>query len=280
MLKYDRIIHRFTLEEKIDLLISTQEMANQNIEDFKFPAFEINDSTTVAGKHFSKYSTLSTTWNLKLIREAALDRGSYLRSLKKHEIAGVPLTVKTSTSFEAFSSDQYLIGKFAQTYLNGLQETGVYTAYTEYPGYLGNNEVERRNNLLASEIAIKNSNPNVVVLNSIDNVDFINGVIEYEGYQIAKTDEHAKAFYNSCKFILASQDPKETMLNAIGNYNKCKADMQNGLISRVEFEELERQGEIFNPENLDILLDQYFEFINNFDMNCDFDVSYKELSVH
>ena len=268
MLKYDRIIHRFTLEEKVDLLISIRKMANQNIEHFDFPSFEIKEEITEVGKTFSKFSTLATTWNLKLAREAAVNRGGYLQSLKRRQIIGVPLNVKTTKDYEGFSTEQYLIGKFAHTYLNGLSETGVYTAYTNYPGYLGDSEVERRNALLASEIAIKNSNPNVVVLNSLSNVDFINEEIKYAGYKMVETDEYTKAFYSGCNFILSSLDPKEKMMSAIKEFSKCEADLQNGLITVVEFEELERQGVIFNPANLDFLLEDYFEFINGFDKNC------------
>lgn len=268
MLNYDRIIHRFTLEEKIDLLISVSKGTNQNVEDFKFPSFEINETTEETGRSFSKFSTLATTWNLDLIFKAAVNRGNYLRSLKEPKIIGVPLTVKNATDYEAFSSEQYLIGKFASSYLNGLNETGVYTCYVNFPGYLGNDEIVRRNNLLASEVAIKNSKPDVVVLNSHANVDILNNEIKYEGYKMVETDEYVKAFYNGCNFIFASENPKETMLLAIHNYNKRKADLQNGLITIVEFEDLERQGVIFNPSNLDTLLDEYFEFINNFDANC------------
>lgn len=280
MLKYDRIIHRFTLEEKIDLLISTQKLANQNIEDFKFPSFEINEETVENGKKFSRFSTLATTWNSKLIFDAGVNRGNYLRSIKTPKIVGVPLAVKNATDYEAFSSDQYIIGKFAASYVAGLNKSGVYTAYTNYPGYLGNDEVCRRNNLLASEVAIKNAKPDVVVLNSIDNTDFINNQIKYDGYKMVCSDEYAKAFYNGCQFIFASNDPKETTLEAIRKYKKCQADLQNGLMSNVEFDELERQGEIFNPSNLDLLLDEYFEFINNFDANCNYsDFTFKDSLV-
>ena len=280
MLKYDRIIHRFTLEEKIDLLISTKKLANQNVKDFNFPTFEINEGTNEEGRNFSKYSTLATTWNQKLIFNAAVNRGKYLRSIKTPKIVGVPLTIKNNANYEAFAQEQYLTAKFASSYVNGLNETGVYSAYTNYPGYLGSNEVEKRNNLLASEIAIKNSKPDLVVLNGIDNVDFINNEIKYDGYKMVETTEYAKAFYNGCKFILSCEDPKEKMIEAIDNYKKKKADLQNGLISVVEFEDLERQGEIFNPDNLDNLLDEYFEFINNFDANCNYaDLPFEDSKV-
>ena len=260
MLKFDKIIHRLTLEEKVELLVSSVRYENSKIEDFNLPRFKINEASNV------NLSALAATWDLDLIHDIAKETANLDNNHDSITINACSVENKIEYNANTFSQDKYANGRFAAAYLRGINDSGKTSALLGLDGVNPDNEELRREELLASEVAIKEGRPSVVIASSANNLDILRDEYDYKGEIMMDSQDVAKAFYNGCHFVFSTENPKEALLEAIKNYNEYILKLNNNEATKQELDELEREGKIFNPDKLDTILDHYLGFLYKIDL--------------
>ena len=149
------------------------------------------DSPTINGQYpavcYPSGSSLAATWNQELIEQMAQTLGDECRYFKVNLLLAPAINIKRSPlggrGYEYYSEDPYLTGKIAESFIKGVQSTGIGTSIKHFAA--NNSETLRINMssdvderalrevyLLPFEIAIKNAKPWTVM----SSYNLVNGV--------------------------------------------------------------------------------------------------------
>ena len=259
MLKFDKIIRRLTLGEKVDLLVSSNKYLNNGLDDFSLPIFNIKKSNL---------NDYSASWNTDLIYELG-KRNALVYDSKEDTITINGCSIENITEYQAnaSSTSKYLNGKCAAAFIKGVNDAKKPSALFGVEGYAPKDEELRREELLASEVAIKEGCPSVLVAESSCNLDIIKEEYGYKGQMMLDSSNAARGLYSGCHFIFNEEDPKKDILEKIDAYNEAIKKLNNKELTRVDIDQMEREGLIFNPNRLDEILDSYFNFLYELDEN-------------
>lgn len=268
MLKYEKIIRILSIEEKVELITSNEAKRNRMIENYMIPEFKITTKSyeNNTNETLPSYHTLGTTWNVDLMEKVGKKIGNYNITHRNGNIVGVPANIKGPFVCESFSSEVYAAGKMAASMLKGLDSANALGCVTTFPRMTTLDEVEIREEMSAYEMAVKEGKPYSVYTDGIEHYELLND-INYNNLLISECNEPTeiiKAFYDNCDLVI-NENAKEVVLEAIEKYKTAKIDLYYKKITKIEFDELQRKGEILNPELVDIKLDELLEHVSLFD---------------
>jgi beta-glucosidase len=150
--RVDSMIHKMTLDDKIDFLGGEDNMFTRAIPHASLPRFKMSDgpvgirnwgpSTTLAGG-----IALAATWDLDLVRRAGVVLGDDARARGVHFLLGPGVNIyrapMNGRNFEYFGEDPFLAARTAVAYINGLQSRGVCATIKHFMG--NNSEYDRHN---------------------------------------------------------------------------------------------------------------------------------------
>ena len=259
MLKFDKIIRRLTLGEKVELLVSSKKYVNNRLDDFALPIFRIKEANL---------NDYNASWDTDLIYELA-KRNALVKDSDEDSITITGCSTQNITEYQAnaSSNSKYLNGKCAAAFIKGVNAAKMPSAILGIEGYAPMDEELRREELLASEVAIKEGCPSVIVADSSNNLEIIKDEYGYKGEMMLNSSEAARGLYSGCHFIFNEENPRKNLLEKIEAYNEAIMSLNKKELTRVDIDQMEREGLIFNPNRLDEILDSYFEFLYNLDMD-------------
>ncbi len=146
-MKYQDILHKMTIEEKVAFLSGKGEWQTRDIERLGIPSIFCSDGPhgvrkqAGAGDHlglneslpatcFPTAATVANSWDTELGEAMGEALGEEAMALGVNVLLGPGLNIKRSPlcgrNFEYFSEDPYLAGKMAASYVRGIQSKGVY----------------------------------------------------------------------------------------------------------------------------------------------------------
>ncbi len=126
MLKYNEIVEKLTIKQKISLLTDIRSLSNPAMNEAGVPYVSVASVEKLLAKAFCGLSPsrLANSWNAELIRSASRE------AVEKHEATGASLIVTPaakpglSVYQTALSEDPYLSGKLACAYADGVGLAG------------------------------------------------------------------------------------------------------------------------------------------------------------
>jgi len=150
--RVESILHRMTLEEKIDYIGGYQDFYIRPVPRVGLPAIKMSDgpiglrndgpATTLAGG-----IALAATWDPALVERAGEVLGDDARSRGVHILLGPGANIyrspRAGRNFEYLGEDPFLAGQTAVAYVKGLQSKGVCATIKHFMG--NNQEYDRHN---------------------------------------------------------------------------------------------------------------------------------------
>ena len=188
----DEIIHKMTLEEKLDYIGGTG-FAVRAMPSLQLPALEMSDGPygvrSNAGLPSTTYAEgigLAASWDRTLASEIGSGIGRDARARGVHYMLGPGTNIyrspRNGRNFEYFGEDPYLAGEMDTRYITGMQEQGVSATVKHYAG--NNSEYLRHDSdsiidertlheiyLVPFEAAVKKGNVGAVM----DSYNLLNG---------------------------------------------------------------------------------------------------------
>ena len=249
MLKFENVIRNLKLEEKV-VLITSDKLGNNKVPYYNTPTFtmveDIKDSVSFI--IVPRYNELGQTWNAELVNRFAEQISASSLYHKKQNIIGVP----TFTSGDlSFGHCQYLVGKLAAAYINGVENGGSFSCLNKAPANYDNS-------FLSSEIAVKESSPSAVSSTGLACSKFLNDLY-YKGLRIScvSTPEEliSGIYQGSNLFFVENIDACKVVSDAINAYKLAKEEFLNGKITLADLNTLEIEGHILDEERLESALD-------------------------
>lgn len=194
-MKYQNIIEKMTLEEKVSLLSGKDFWQTKAIDRLSIPAMFLADGPhglrkqLAASDHlglnagapatcFPTAATIANSWDISLGEEIGEYLGDEAVALDVNVLLGPGLNIKRSPmcgrNFEYFSEDPYLSGKMAAAYIRGIQSRGIaacpkhFAANNQELLRLASNSVMdertlREIYLTGFEIAVKEGHPKTIM---------------------------------------------------------------------------------------------------------------------
>lgn len=194
-MKYQNIIEKMTLEEKVSLLSGKDFWQTKAINRLNIPSMFLADGPhglrkqLAASDHlglnagapatcFPTAATIANSWDISLGEEIGEFLGDEAVALEVNVLLGPGLNIKRSPlcgrNFEYFSEDPYLSGKMAAAYIRGIQSRGIAACpkhfaanNQEYLRLASNSVMDERTlheiYLTGFEIAVKEGHPKTIM---------------------------------------------------------------------------------------------------------------------
>lgn len=259
MLKFETIIRNLSLDEKIELLISSKKFENGKIKNYDFPNFKVENyvrSMYEKSKLLSP-TELAATWNTNLIERCGREIAKDIIRRKNETAISINLQ-----GLESYSEAPYVNGKFAAAFIRGAQSAGLFTCVNKIPNI---NDADmkafKEKDILPGEIAILEGNPSAAITANVNNSRTILDDWKYNGLKIceAKTETEIVRSLTAQNEITIIENKdinaKEIIKKALENYELKQKELEQGQITRAEFDELVRNGESLDPSILDGIID-------------------------
>ncbi len=154
------IISQMTLEEKAALCTGASPWTTTPVERLGVPELLVSDgphgvrrtadvhsltAASLPATCFPTAASLSSTWDVDLLREMGQALGEEARALKVNVLLGPGTNIKRTPlcgrNFEYFSEDPYLAGEMAAALIEGIQSQGIGTSLKHFAA--NNQEFER-----------------------------------------------------------------------------------------------------------------------------------------
>lgn len=259
MLKYQDLIRNLRTKEKLDLIISSKRLQNGEIKNYDLPKFNnVSDFKEITKDKFSNLFSLSLTWNNSLVRSVARS----IASANHDKIINIKL--EDEYAKKEVSSSPYLEGKIVSSLINGIKDESGLSSLSYIPNGLMD-DTYFTYKLFSSEIILKESSPFFVETKN-ENIKELNEVLKYKGYySYTHTEKNGieKALCDGATIISTHQ--RENIEEAIRLYKEYYKKLEDGKITRDEFNKLESDGVIFNEGKLDVIVDNILESLAIYD---------------
>lgn len=251
-MKNKEILAKMTLKQKIKVIISNSKNQNMDVDDFKLPVFRLSKNPLEVDKDrcvtiFPKSKMLACSWDLDIIKDVYKAIGVETKSFVKN----VFFNMSNDLSTQMFSSDPYLNGKMIQAYLNGLHDSNMPVSLSSFNSLDKDKRTVYELDKTSAEIEIKEGNPDSIVVDDLENIEYVFKNLKYQGIvfsnAIDATDAIKKLNAGS-SLIFIEDDIVENIVEAINDYNNTYIALQNKTISKFVFDEKLRNGQIISED--------------------------------
>lgn len=157
------LLEKMTMEEKIQMISGTEELAIPGVERLGIPPVWMTDATSGVrcfGKAtvFPANISMAASWNRKLIQRAGAVIGEEARAKGVSILLGPGMNISrvpiNGRNFEYMGEDPFLTGEMAFSYVEGVQSKGVMTTLKHFA--CNNSEYDRhKSNSVLSEKTLR-----------------------------------------------------------------------------------------------------------------------------
>lgn len=265
MLKFESIIRNLTLDEKISFITSEVKYQSFKVENYDLPRFEIIKAYDLEGINNDlkiSYKSLISSWGINFANKYFNDIYDSIDSVGK--VFGVEVKDIDKIFTDGTYPNDYLLGSFAKLEIEAINNKGYFSCVTDFPRVYY--DKFNYNDLTPYLIALS-GNPSSVVLKTKDALDFTNKYSSYKGFKFfeASSDEDVIYALNNGAIFIFYDNAKEAILNAIDRYDVEYANLENGIITKNEYEQLIDSGFIISSEKLDYIINDYFSMLLKLD---------------
>lgn len=273
MLKHSKIINALTPEQRVTLVVSSQKLKRNAIDEFEFNKILVEKNVLLERSGYFTYlpsllKSLATSWNADLINKA----GKYT-AIENNSQQGARLFDLTFDSKDSSpTEDCFFNGKILASYIKGIKSGKGISCVKLDTSPSANLE----NKLAPFNYAIE-SKPEVVLLSSLDDVKYLNSKNEYEEKFIfanACTEKDAISLiqFGACLVFVDEglfDSVVENAVIALQTYDKAIVELNNGTIDEPQLNALLQSGNALSEEQLNIACDQIIDIL------CDIDNAHK-----
>lgn len=260
MHKYHEVIRNLSLDEKIDLIISSNRCGNKAIDNYELPIIMSNNNPLfLTQNNLETFHYLGYTWNQQLIN----DLGKSIGKANRNQMVNISMYDSSNESF--FSSNDFLSGKIAGNLLKGIENEGALTSLSCLPDVKLDKQNYYLHELESFDTALKMSSPFLIETTNpkIKNLSQKLGYSGYVSYLPTEPNTIVEALYNEA--LLITTENKDEILKAIDSYKEHQRLLENGDITKAYFNDLERKGIIFDENRLDQLVENVLEALASYD---------------
>lgn len=272
MNSFEKIIGKFSLEQKIRLITSLKQITNSQIEDYIVPTinFEFNFCDIIENFINPSINSLGSIYDTNIIEKYGIELGRCLSHLKNKKIINIPLNTK-DINMPSFSSSKLVTAKMASYLAKGIEKGGYLASYGIVPGLNSIDLNEYINDILYTyKVSLSYYKPFALVLDSPDALDIITKDYEYLGLKVVITrdkNELINSLNQGAELTIASgftinYAELEILTEA---YKKAKKKLRDDEISHTEFRNMLVRSEILNPEAIDKALISLLEKLSYMD---------------
>lgn len=266
MLKFENIIKNLRLEEKVNLITNSGVLGNKTIPHYELPTFTVTttNNSNATNTILPTYLQLAQTWNEELVDKCGEEVARNAIFAKNKTLIGVP-TSKSSFGDDVFSSSEYLVGKIAAAYVRGIRNGGAIACLNKAPLSSNLSETEYRNNdLLSTEIAVKEGKVNAIISEGLDCLDLLRETY-YKGLLICEastsSDLISSIYEGNHLTLIQGFDAVKAVKDAIEAYERASYELSQEQISQAQFDTMQRNGDILDAKDIDIVLDGLLYFL-------------------
>lgn len=257
MQNYQDIFKYLSLDDKLDLIISSRRLRNGELENYEFPLVtENNNALALTNGKIKDFHFLGMTWNQNLIE----DFGEKLGLNNHKNLISIHMS-EPSNNENLFSSDDYLSGKIVGSLIKGINKSNALSGLSIIPNNVLNDSYYYNMVLKSYRIATKIGNPTIIETSNPN----INALImnfklkSFYSYYELEPNSIPKALYEGALFI--TSENKNEVKNAINAYKDYQEKLIYGEITRAEFEALEQEGKIFDENKIDKIVSNILDFL-------------------
>ena len=193
-----------------------------------------------------------------MIEKTAYLYGKHIVKEQNQYAIDIPMGLKG----DGFGSGVFANGKFAASFIKGIQDAGLFACINKMPSLNALDIVNyRKNDLLNSEIAIKEGQPKAVISDNVDNLKILLNEWKYSGLKLCEVSNEEDLIrsinYNNEITLQLNEDFDyiNCVKNAIKKYDESYNDLKNEKISQYDFDEMLHNGQILDSKKLDKIVD-------------------------
>lgn len=281
MNKYQTLISKLTLEQKLKLLVSNKYIENSQIEDYVVPNLKIEFNFKDMMDDFINPSakSLGALYDSKLVEEYGMGIGKYLSSIRLNRIINIPCNPIQDDN-NAFSSSRLVSAINASSLAKGIEKGGFLASYGIIPSL---NDIDLNSyyndDLYSFKVAFKKYKPFACVINSPDSLDVIIDDYKYDGLKIVIVKNQKELINSLNHFVELSITSGfnvdfNQLVDSITKYKIEKNKLVNDEISTNDFKNMIIKSEILNPEAVDEALCSLLDKLNKMEEHYNQDFLY------
>lgn len=257
MLANERLIYKFSLEQKIKLITSLNLYENSPCENYGFPVFGITrtplkGSTGIFATQFPSDKALASSWNAPLVSEVYSRHGEEVYAVKPYSY----FNVSDDNAAEDVSEDFFLSAKILAAKIKGLNRAKQFVNFEEIP-----KEGEDAQKRTLKDVIFTDSAPSSVFVKLPENIEGYKK--EWNGklfYGVAGNMEAAlNCFLKGCTLVFLKTDFTEELISRLerltSGYRAAYAAYRADEITLTELDRRVQAFEIFDENILDTACD-------------------------
>ena len=263
MLNNAQLIHRLSVEERINLILNKTVLATSTVGDYDFPTITLNENPILkdlknTATVFPSNQTLALTWNEELVTLVNKKRGFESSSIVENSLYKQDGNIFGRKSV---SEDPFLTGKILGAQTKGLHDAGAFASLD-----LENDELDTRKKyevrLLPLQLALKANEYDMVIVDTVEDLRYWRDEYQHHGlfFARAKNELDIIRFFNAGATLISYEGDYdhavEYIKEALRRYKNEKAKLDNKMIFENQYLEMLTDGKILSLENLNLACDR------------------------
>ena len=186
MMKYQVLLAKLSLEEKLKLITSNTYIENNQITDYLVPVLNFNFEFKDLVDDFVNPSieSLGSLYDKNLIYKYGLEIGKYLSYKNYKKVINIPCNPTTGTE-PSFSSSKLVTARMAASIAKGIEEGGFLCSYGIIPSLKSINLNSYYNDEMYSfKVALGQYKPFACIFDSPDALDIVKEEYNYNGLKV------------------------------------------------------------------------------------------------
>ena len=282
-LKYERLISKMSLEQKLGLITSTEFFKSSPVGGYEFPTFNIakdpyeecTDGVHVT--HFPCDNALAASWNSELIADVYAAIGAEARVQNPFAYYNCTNDLKK----EGVTDDYFLLGKFLASKVEGLRRGNAFVNFEDAVPVTAKQALSMRG---VRDEVLATASPTSMIFNDVTEMDSCTHRFKYKDlvFGVVSTVEEALDYlYNGATFLFLQGDVFKALVNKLNTltsaYQVAHTKFVNDNMSESSFARLMRTFRIFDGEIIDRACDRVIDIIYSMQASKEAPATFKSL---
>ncbi len=268
MIKHSKIINTLTLEQRLKLVISSRKFERNSIDEFEFNNILIEKNVflnrTGYLTYFPSNKALASSWNNEIFKKAGK-----LSAIENNALQGAKVfDLQFDSNDNSVSEDYLLNGKFIASFVEGVNEGNGLSCIK-----LDTKETSNLENKLASFNYAIQSNPNFVIVNSLDDIKFLKTKDLDSGVILLGQADNVNLAITLIQFgssiVFVNENDFDTTVAqavlAVQTYEKAIVELNNGTIDEPQLNALIQGGQALSEEQVNLACDKIVDILFSID---------------
>lgn len=282
-LKYERLITKMSLEQKLSLITSAEFFKSSSAGGYDFPTFNIAKEPydeSADGVHVTQFpcdNALAASWNTELISKVYEAIGAETRV--QHPFAYYNCT--NDLKKENVVDSYFVLGKFLSSKIGGLRLSN---AYVNFEDAVPKTKAQALSMRGVRDEILATAAPTSMIFNDITDVDDCVHKFRYNDLifgVVSSVDEALDYLYNGASFLFLAEDIFNPLVNKLNTltsaYKVAHTKYVNDKMAESSFARLVRTFRIFDGEIIDRACDNIIDIVYRMQSAKDSPAEFKSL---